>query len=92
MPKYQMNNKHFEDIKSKLARSLKETLYNECDPPPDELHVPYNLLTPDEDEPDTARASVTYIVNCAGVKKHSVDIQFKYDKTGRFLRETMRYV
>jgi hypothetical protein len=92
MHKLKIASKNFEDIKSKLARSLKETLYNECSPPPNELHIPYGSVVEDKEEPYTALAVVTYIVRCPGEKKHTVHIKFKYDKEGKFLRDTMEYV
>jgi hypothetical protein len=92
MTKFKPDMKQFEDIKSRLARSLKETLFNECSPPPDELHIPYASVSPDREEPNTATATVTYVVRCPGEKKHTVHIRFKYDKEGKFLRDTMEYV
>lgn len=91
-------NKAFEAIKSRLARSLKEALLRETVLPPEEkpmeceLHIPYHQLQPHEEELDTATARVTYIVECPTEKKHTVTIKFKYDKNGRFLRETMEYI
>ena len=86
-------NKAFEDIKSRLARSLKETLRDDCDPPPDEIHIPYHKILADEDgEENTATATVTYIVFCPKEKRHTVYIKFKYDRAGKFLKDTMTYV
>jgi hypothetical protein len=93
-----MNIENFEELKSKLARSLKNTLTQEAVPPAGEkpvnfeLHVPYHQIKLDPDEADTASAIVTYIVRCPSEKKHTVYIKFKYDKSGKFLRETMEYV
>lgn len=93
-----MNIENFEELKSKLARSLKTTLAYEAIPPVGEkpvdfeLHVPYHQVKLDPDESNTATAVVTYVVRCPSEKKHTVYIKFKYDKTGKFMRETMEYV
>ena len=87
-----------EELKSKIARSLKATLSFEAIPPTGEkpvdfeVHIPYHQLKFDNDEKDTARAVVTYIVRCPTEKKHTVFIKFKHDKSGKFLRDTMEYV
>jgi hypothetical protein len=98
----------FEAIKSKLARSLKETLTREAAAPQGErpvdyeVHIPYHQIKQDpsvhipdaqtSETPKTASAVVTYIVRCPTEKKHTVKISFEYDKSGRFIRNTMRYV
>jgi len=93
-----MNIENSEELKSKLVRSLKTTLAYEAIPPTGEkpvdfeLHVPYHQIKLDPDEPNTASAVVTYVVRCPTEKKHTVFIKFKYDKAGKFLRETMKYV
>jgi hypothetical protein len=93
-----MSKETFEDIKSKIARSVKTTLSNEAIPPSGEkpvdfeLHVPFSQVKLDDEEDETARASVTYVVRCPTEKKHTVHIKFKYDKSGKFLRNTMVYV
>lgn len=98
MPRTSMFNQGFEDVKSRLARSIKDVLTRESTLPPEErampfeLHVPYQQLQADDDDPGYARARVTYVVNCPTEKKHTVYIKFKYDKAGRFLRNTMTYV
>ncbi len=91
-------NLNFDSLKSKLARSLKDTLTREATHPEGErpieceVHVPYHHLRPSVDEVDVAHAEVTYIVNCPAEKKHRVRIKFNYDKFGRFLRNTLQYV
>lgn len=88
----------FETVHSKISRSLKETLFRESDTPEGEkpvrmeLHIPYNQIKPDPDEENTATATVTYVVWCPTEKKHSVNIKFKYDKYGKFVRSSMTYV
>jgi hypothetical protein len=95
-----MSNTHkeFMSIKSKLARSLKETLTKEAVAPQEErpvdfdVTVPYHQLDIDEDSPGYAVATVIYVVRCPSEKRHVVHIKFQYDHTGRFLRNTMSYV
>jgi hypothetical protein len=93
----EIENGAFELIKSKLARSLKETLTREASTPQDEknttceVHIPYHQIKPDEDEPDTAQATVTYVVLCPEEKKHTVRIKFRYDKNGKFVKDSMTY-
>lgn len=89
--------KAFNEIKSKLAKSIKDTLTRDAAAPEGErpvdceVHVPYHQLTP-EDEPMTARALVTYVVHGPTEKKHTVRIEFNYDKAGKFLKNSMTYV
>lgn len=93
-----MNIENFEELKSKLARSLKATLSYEAIPPTGEkpvdfeVHIPYHQVKLEPEESNTASAVVTYVVRCPTEKKHTVFIKFKYDKAGKFLRETMEYV
>jgi len=93
-----MNIENIEEVKSKLSRSLKATLSHEALPPAGEkpvdceVHIPYHQIKFVQDEPNTATAVVTYIVRCPTEKKHTVFIKFNYDKSGKFLRETMEYV
>lgn len=90
--------KDFELLKSKLARSLKEILTRDAMPPAGErpvdydVHVPYHQLSADEDAPNTAEAAVVYVVRTPEEKRHSVRIRFQYDKSGKFLKDTMAYV
>lgn len=90
--------KDFELLKSKLARSLKETLTKDAAPPAGEravdyeVHVPYHQLQADDDEDNTAEASVVYVVRTPQEKRHMVRIRFQYDKTGKFLKDTLAYV
>jgi hypothetical protein len=96
----EIEHKEFELIKSKLARSIKDILTKESATPPGEkntpceVHIPYHHIKPvdDADSPDTAQATVTYVVSCPMEKKHTVRIKFKYDKNGKFLRNSMIYV
>lgn len=91
-------NKDFEGIKSKLARSLKDTLSRDVTTPPGErhihceVHIPYHQIIPDEDAINTATACVLYVVNCPSEKRHTVRIKFQHDQFGKFLLETMTYV
>jgi hypothetical protein len=93
-----MFNKEFESLKSKIAKSLKETLFKESATPPGErhvdhdVHVTYHQVLEVEDEPMTASAVVTYVVAYPKEKRHTVRIKFNYDKAGKFLRNTMLYV
>jgi hypothetical protein len=88
----------FNQLKSKLAKSLKEILTEEAVSP--ELRgsvdcvvdVPYDSLVSSDDEHNTAYALVTYTVFCPTEKKNTVQIKFKYDSLGNFLRKTMSYV
>lgn len=90
--------KDFELLKSKLARSLKEALVRDSLAPAGErpvdfdIHVPYHQLTVDEEVPSTAEAVAVYVVRCPAEKRHSVRIRFQYDKSGKFLKDTMTYV
>lgn len=85
-------------MRSKIARSLKETLFKEAVSPEGEkpvrmeLHVPYNQIRPDDENENSATATVTYVVWCPSEKKHSVNIKFNYDKYGKFIRNSMVYV
>jgi hypothetical protein len=91
-------NKDFDGLKSKLARSLKETLARDCETPSGEkpmrweMHIPYHQIVPSEEDNNTATAVVTYVVQCPREKSHTVRIKFAYDNTGRFLKESMLYV
>jgi hypothetical protein len=93
-----VHNSEFDAIKSKLARSLKDTLTKDAATPEGErpvdceVHVPYHQLAADDTEPLTASALVTYVVHGATEKKHTVRIKFNYDKSGKFLKNSMTYV
>ena len=93
-----MTEEKFETLKPKFARSLKEYLYNEALAPLGErpvdfdLHLPYHHIKYDDDAENRALATVTYVVRCPTEKKHTVFIKFNYDKSGKFLRNTMEYV
>ena len=91
-------NKNFEELKSKIARSVRDVLQLEARTPEGEkptvceVFVSYNQLIPIEEEENTAHAVVGYAVSWVKEKRHSVNIKFKYDNTGRFIRDTMVYV
>jgi hypothetical protein len=93
-----MSKEKFEVLKSKIVRSLKEHLYNDALPPSGErpvdfdIHVPFHQVHLDEDADNRATASVTYMVNCPSEKKHSVHVNFAYDKTGRYVKGSLVYV
>lgn len=88
----------FEQLKSKIARSMKEVLTNEVRTPEGErtvacdIHIPYHHLLPDDDEAGAAQATVTYVTHTPTEKRHTVYVKFKYDKSGKFQRNTMTYV
>jgi len=96
----EIEHKEFEALKSKLARSLKEAMSQESATPEGEkhthceVHIPYHQIKPvdDSEEDNTAQATITYVVNCPTEKKHTVRIKFKYDKSGKFLKNSMSYV
>jgi hypothetical protein len=91
-------NKDFEKLKSKLARTLKEMLQQDCETPDGEkfvkcdIHIPYHTIVPSDEERNTATAAVTYIVQYVKEKTHTVRIKFGYDEAGRFIRNSMVYV
>lgn len=88
----------FELIKSKLARSLKESLALDCETPRGEkrveyeVRIPYHQLRADEEHDNMATALVTFAAWLPEEKTHTVRIRFEYTKSGKFLRETMTYV
>jgi hypothetical protein len=84
--------KEFNQLKARIAKSVRETLLEDCNPPPDELHIPFNLVLEDEENPWHAFARATYVVFCPKKKVHTVTINFRYDKFGKFQPETMKYV
>jgi hypothetical protein len=92
MTQTQANAKDFNTIKSRLTRSLNDTLMGDCNPPPDELHIPYGSVVPDEEAPGWAFARVIYVVYCPKKKTHTVDLRFQYDKFGKFILSSMQYV
>jgi hypothetical protein len=83
--------KDFNSIKMRLAKSIHSALFRECDPPPDELIIPYAPLVCG-DEPGVAYAQVIYKVFCPREKLHTINIKFQYDKFGNFMMDTMTYV
>jgi hypothetical protein len=88
----------FENIKYRLAKSIRDTLLLESQTPEEETPVDVDVRVPAQqikqldDENDTAQALVVYVVKCPKEKTHAVRIQFKFDCFGRFLRDTMTYV
>lgn len=90
--------KQFETIKSKLARSMKEILTKEAVMPSGEspvrcdVTIPYPQLDADPEDEGYAQATVIYVTYCPTEKKHVVRIKFQYDKTGKFLKDTVVYV
>jgi hypothetical protein len=83
--------KDFKAIKPVLLKSLNDTLYRACSPPPDKLIIPEYRLLPG-DEPGQATAEVLYVIKHPTEKTHSVNISFCYDRRGKFLEHTMNYV
>ncbi len=88
----QQKSKNFQSIKARLVKSLTETLYRECSPPPHRLIIPHYTVIEDDDNPGMAFAEVIYVTYCPDEKSHKVHITFKYDRHGKFLLDTMRYV
>lgn len=92
-----MNISDFDKLKIKIANSLRKTLAEEALTPSGEKPVKYDVHVPhskicDAGEPYTATAAVTYVTVCPTEKKHTVNIQFKYDKAGKFIISSMSYV
>lgn len=80
-----------------LVKSVKEALLQETSTPsgnpiPCEIYIPYNHVQIEDDEPDTATLSATYIVHCPSEKKHTVYLKCKYDQKGRYVPGSMQYV
>jgi hypothetical protein len=84
-------------LKTKIANSMRKILAEESAPPEGEkpisysVHIPHSKILP-TGEPNTATASVTYVTVCPTEKKHTVNVKFKYDKAGKFIRSSMTYV
>lgn len=93
-----MSNEKFETLKPKLARSLKEYLYNESLAPAGErpvdfdIHVPFHQIKLDDETPNHASAVVTYVVRCPSEKKHTVNVNIAFDKQGRVVKDSLTYV
>lgn len=94
----EIENNGFEIIKSKVVKNLKDFLVkdtvarvNEKDVAC-EMHIPYHQVSLDDDEPDTALAVVTYVVNYIKEKKHTVRIKFQYDSKGKVDKSSLAYV
>jgi hypothetical protein len=88
----------FEMLKPKIANSVKETLASENRTPEGEKAIPCDVFVPtqqleaDEDEPGAAYATVVYATYVPNERRHVVRVKFKYDKAGKFQRNTMTYV
>jgi len=92
-----MENPDLDTLKIKIANSLRKILADESVAPSGEkpvnydVHVPHSKILP-TGEPHTATAAVTYITTCPTEKRHTVNVRFKYDKAGKFIRSSMTYV
>jgi hypothetical protein len=90
--------KKFLELKSKIAKSLKDTLIKESTLPKEERQVDFEVIVPfqqldlDNEDDDYAKALVIYSVMYPREKKHVVHVKFQYSPAGKFLRETMLYV
>ena len=84
-----------EALKPILASSLKHYLirdtvpknvkHKDCD-----IHVPTSKIT--IEGANQATASVTYTIRWPDEKKHTVDVRYKFDKSGEVRRESIQYV
>jgi hypothetical protein len=81
-----------EYIKSRLLRSLNDTLHKDCSPPPKKLIIPAHTLVEDKDEPGWATADVIYVVDCPTEKTHTVSMRFRYDKHGKVNPAYLEYI
>ena len=84
--------KDFGAIKSRVVKSLYETLYRDCNPPPDDLIIPSDTVRADKDKDGWATALVIYVMYMPNKKTHAVNIRFQYDNFGRFILSSMEYV
>jgi len=82
----------FGSIKTRLVKSMYETLRQDCNPPPDDLIIPIDTVRPDGDLDGWATAMVIYVMYMPKKKTHTVNIRFQYDKFGKFILSTMEYV
>lgn len=92
-----MQDDGLDQLKNKIAKSLCKILYEESAALDKEKQITCNVYAPHDKilftgEPSTATATVTYITVCPTEKKHTVNIKFKYDKAGKFIRSSMTYV
>ena len=87
----------FETLKPKIAKTLKESMLRDASTPKGEkpvmcdVHVPYHMIRTTGEE-NTATAVVNFTAMFPTEKKHSINIKFEYDNTGKFQRESMTYV
>jgi hypothetical protein len=88
----QQKSRDFNSLKPRVVKSLYDTLYRDCLPPPHKLIIPPYAVVEDRDNPGTAFAKVIYVVYCPNEKTHTVNITYKYDRHGKFLLDTMQYV
>jgi hypothetical protein len=84
--------KDFGAIKSRVVKSLYETLHRDCNPPPDDLIIFSDSVKADKDKDGWATAQVIYVMYMPSKKTHSVNIRFQYDNFGRFILSSMEYV
>jgi hypothetical protein len=82
----------FYRLKPKLLSSLQETLLRDCNPRPHKLIIPHYSVTADKESSGWAFATVIYVMYWPTEKEHVVNIHYRYDKYGKFLMESMRYV
>jgi hypothetical protein len=93
-----ITDEEFDAIKGKLARSLREELLKDALTPNGEKHVdvdvriPHELFMRDPDKPGTVQAAATYTVKMPDEKKHTVYLQFRYDKNGNLVKNSITYV
>lgn len=92
-----MENNSFDLIKSKVTKNLRDFLLKDTVAPKCEkevaceMHLPYHQVYK-EDEPGTATAAITYVVNYIKEKRHTVRVKFQYDGTGKVDRNSIVYV
>jgi hypothetical protein len=92
-----MGSTELDDLKDKLAKSICKILFEESFTVPGTDNINGNVYVCHDkisfaEESNTATASVTYITEGLREKKHTVNIKFKYDKSGKFIRSSMTYV
>jgi hypothetical protein len=86
----------FELVRNKVTRALKEHMVAEARTPEGERTLPCDVyvsqVKPSDEEELTAEAVVTYVTYAPKEKQHSTRIKFKYDKSGKFQKNTISYV
>lgn len=89
---------NFELVKSKLTKALRDFLAKDTVAPKGEkevqcdMHVPYHQVVRCDEEPNTAVATVTYVVRYIKEKKHTVRIKFQYDQSAKIDKASLLYV